>query len=665
MNARAQSGDVLILGGGLLGSALAYHLSRSGERPVRQYTADARPSSSDRSAGILTFLGWDLWDLALVRESLEEYRAISERTGLGDLQTNGGIRLARTEEGRRWLDRVQEVLSAAGVPSRTLPASDLSAMLPDGEFDEVVAAVHTPGDSTFSPGAFVRAYQRLARKKGCEVERGDAPATVVEEGSGWRVKAADRSWRTETLVLACGAWTKSILAGLGFRLPLAPFRAQAAELRPRPLSAPFPAIHDLDLGMYLRTAANGRLIVGDGNEPREADPDRARPEADADFLERMERSVRALLPGLRGFALERGWAGVCVASPDRYPIIGPVPGARGLYLASGFNGLGAMRAPAIARRLAEGIASGQWSSLRPADPARFTGEIAPFDPRPEFPLEADPFPAVRVLAPSPDVPLASDGPTSGGVEFRAVRAPHEIDAVRLPPLSEWFDPFLPLFMRDALATGGEAEFALQDGEVCGVYLASPTEGVGSVFTSVRAVAEHYLPGRAPGGVYAERAWTSGGEPIAVLAADLRDWAPERALWNPVHIASPDELPRVAALMREVTGAVDSAWLGLLPRPEEVCVVGEVVGRVAGVSWATVVGRHARGHSFLVHPRFRGLGIGSDLLQARMIWLRGIGVRSVVSEIYEGNEASRTAAERAGMAEVGRMFHFRPPTPRGR
>jgi RimJ/RimL family protein N-acetyltransferase len=66
----------------------------------------------------------------------------------------------------------------------------------------------------------------------------------------------------------------------------------------------------------------------------------------------------------------------------------------------------------------------------------------------------------------------------------------------------------------------------------------------------------------------------------------------------------------------------------------------------------------------VHPRYQRLGIGTDLLTARMLWLQRSGGRQVVSEIYGGNLASRTAAERAGMALVGQMFHFRPARPGG-
>ena len=130
-----------------------------------------------------------------------------------------------------------------------------------------------------------------------------------------------------------------------------------------------------------------------------------------------------------------------------------------------------------------------------------------------------------------------------------------------------------------------------------------------------------------------------------------------ALRNPIRIAGPADLPPIRRLMRELGAIGDDDWFDTLPRPEETAFLCEIEGRIAGVSWVTRVGRYARGHSFVVLPRFRGLGVGTDLLNARMMWIHRMGVVQVVSEIYDGNVASRTAAERAGMACVARMYHY--------
>lgn len=652
--------DHAVLGAGIVGSALAFHLARrSAGRVVLIDPAEVGAGATGTGAGILSYQGWDPWDLALVRESAEELRQLFERSGAGDYRQNGGVRVARTAEGARWLERVADVLEGAGVPCRRLESAEVAPLLPWGDWSDVRAGLETSEDAVFDPRAAAQEYARLARGAGALLALGVGNVTLRREGSRWEVRAGSTSFGAKDVVLCAGAWSKPIAARVGVALPIAPFRAQAVTLRPEPLAGVGPTLHDLDLELYARPAPSGRLLVGDGTERTEIDPTGADLGGTASFRERVTAAVGSVGVSWRSVRAERGRAGLCVATPDRFPLIGPVAGAAGLFVATGFNGYGAMRGPAIARRLADALRSGDWTPLAPASPSRFPGAVAPFLPRPEFPLESE----AEGAAPPPRAPgsappaLADPFPTEE-LEFEEVRAASALQGAELSVLSDWFAPLLPRFVADALAVGGRAELARAGGRVRGVYLYSPAEEVGSVFTRCRAVGEHYLDRLGRGGLYSERAWRPGGESIAVLAADLRDWQFRATLRQPVRLAERDDLERVRELMVEAGGEVDGRWYASLPRPDELCFLCEVDGRIAGVSWASVAGRYARGHSFAVRPRYRGLGIGTDLLHGRMLWLQALGVEQVVSEIYEGNTASATAAERAGMAVVGQMVHYR-------
>lgn len=649
---------VCVLGGGIVGAALTYFLARSGAAPVTQYDWRSGRSATPRSGGILTYVGWSGWDLELVRESAAVYRELSDELGFGGFEEAGGLRIARTEPDRAWLRQMHAWLHRCAIPSELLDAPAARPRWPQLDLPDDATVQFAPGDATFSGAAASAAFTQMAVELGAESIVGASPARVSRSAAGWSVATPQRSVTAAHVILACGAWTKGILEELGLSLPLAPFRAQAARLRTAPLVGPLPAVHDLDLEVYFRRAPSGRLLVGDGTERSESEPERARYEADPEFLVRVQAAVAHVLPELQVRDVEASWAGLCMASPDRYPVVGRVPGAPGLLVASGWNGLGAMRAPAIARRLAGAIAHDRWESLAPADPGRLAGQRIVLPLQPEFPLEhvavgttPGEVPAPASHFPSP----ALDASVEVGV--RTVGSVDEAMALRLPPLSEWFDPFLPQFLADAIRTGGTAEVAEVAGRPLGVYLSSPVEGIGSVFTPCRRVAARLLAHRPPGGVYSDRPWLRGGEPIAILAIGLGGWRPGRPFRHPVRLAGRGDLPRAAALMREVTGSVDDRWFATLPRPEEVGFLCEVGGRLAGMSWATVVGEHARGHSFMVHPRFRGLGIGTDLLQARTLWLQDRGVRQIVSEVYDGNVASLRATDRTGMAVVATMYHY--------
>lgn len=663
----ADQWDVAILGAGLFGAALAYHLSRRSSLRVLALDAvhgPGQPNGTEASAGILSVQGWDPWDLAIVQESVEEYRGLAEEEGVEPVRRNGGLRVARTEEGARWLERVERVLGQEGTEARRVGEGEMRDLLPFADLGDVRAGLYTPDDSTLSATALREAYLRGAGRAGVEFRRTTAPVPLEP--------LADRGWRigeegpivADVLVVAAGAWSKAVLAGLGHSLPLAPFRAQAVRLRPRPLLGSFPTLHDLDLNLYVCPTSPGRFLAGDGTGSHEEDPSRWEPSADRAFVERMRAGVSGLGSGLASVQVETAWAGLCVASPDRFPLVGRVAGAERLCVATGFNGFGTMRAAGLARRLADALESDRWEPLRPADPRRFPpGSNGPFDPRPEFPLESDDegrWPP-RVVTPPLRVPGPARTEASEGIRYRRLPGVTEVEGLHWTPLSEWFDPFLRLFAKDALRTGGIVEVAEEDGLVRGLSLFSSSEGVGSGFTRTRRVAERYLSRMEPGGLYLEEPWRPGGEPVEIFAADLRDWSSPHRTRNPVRIARPGDLPSIRALMRGEMGPGVDAWIATLPRPEETAFLCEIDGRAVGVSWLSRAGAFARGHSFVVHPRFRGLGIGTDLLTARMLWLRRTGGRQVVSEIYDGNVASRTAAERAGMALVGRMYHFRRPS----
>ena len=659
--------DVVVLGGGIVGSAISYHLARCRCGPV--VTIDLAPSgprdgATSASAGILSYPGWDAWDLAIVQETYAEYRTLSEMLGLGGFRTNGGVRVTACEEGVRWFELISQVLGHHGIESEGVGPDRLGELLPGGVPEGARAGLYTPGDATVSAPELASAYLRLARGSGGDFVQTPIPPRIDSSEGRWRVELADRVVETRSLALATGAWTKRLLEGLGHPLPLAPFRTQACRLRPRPLAREFPTLHDIDQNHYVAPTDQGRLVAGDGTERIETGPDRADRAADSAFLERMSECVRAGFPEFESVQVEMGWAGVCVASPDRYPLVGRVPGTSGLFVATGFNGFGVMRAAGLARRLVVGILEDRWEGLGPADPGRFPTPDSPFDPRPAFPLDttADAEGAARRLeyrVPAPqEIPALSEE-----VLYGSVGSAVEVDRLRLPEISEWFGPFLPLFMKEALRTHGRVVYAEINGEVRGIQLQGSVESVGSFFTRTRPIAEHFLSQMGPHGAYSERSWLPGGTPIDVLAADLRDWPGAGTIRNVVRIAQLEDLPALRTLVREVSGPGEDSWFDTLPRPEETVFLCEIDHRVVGMSGLTRVGPYARGHSFLVHPRYRGLGIGTDLLLSRMMWLARTGGRFVVSEIYDGNTASHLAASKAGMAVVGRMYQYRPNQPR--
>jgi GNAT superfamily N-acetyltransferase len=249
-------------------------------------------------------------------------------------------------------------------------------------------------------------------------------------------------------------------------------------------------------------------------------------------------------------------------------------------------------------------------------------------------------------------------------ECRVLDDPREIAGLALPPLSTWFDPFLPHFMREAMRCQGEVRVCEDPTTraALGVYLYNPSENLASIFTPRSTLATEYADLRPRASLFAEVALPRPHHVLEIRRTELKRWTTTRALTTRVRAVGPDETEPVERLLREVGGALDASWFHHLPT-EETCFVAEADGTVVGAGVATRVGRWGRVHSLAVRAPHRRLGVGSDLLQARLMWLQAQGAEQAISEIRRDNLPSKRVADRFGMSAVGEMYLY-PPAPLG-
>ena len=389
----ADRAAAIVLGAGIAGAAVSFHLAQRSFGPV--LLADPRTpaaGATGRAAGIVTEQLWDRWDVGAVRASREEYAALAARHDPNAYRTNGFVRWTSGVEAAASLRAAVERLRAWGVPVRTVGPAELARLLPRVRTEGVLEASYCADDGVVTPSTITEIYVERSRAMGVETEIGEPIRDVHRDGADWEVRVGERTVRSATLVVAAGAWSKRLLAGIGHPVPLAPYRTQAALLRPPgPPEGDFPSAHDIDLDVYVRPEDHGRILAGDGTRLVEVDPDTAPPGGDDEFVAHVAESFADRFPGWADAELVHAWAGVCASTPDRRPLIGPVPGATGLYCICGFNGFGVMRAGGAARQLAALIASGggdrERVELASVAPGRFGPRPAPFAPRPGFTLE--------------------------------------------------------------------------------------------------------------------------------------------------------------------------------------------------------------------------------------------------------------------------------------
>ncbi len=391
----SEPAEVAILGAGIAGCALAYHLEKRRVGPVVVYDPHTPAAgATGRAAGIVTEQLWNEWDVEVTRETKREFAELARNRDPTAYSTNGFARWTRDPRAETAIDQAEERFRAWGVEVQRLDAFELARRIPQGRFDDVRAALYSRSDGVVTPSTMTEIYALLAREMGADLWFGTPLDSVRADGGRWELSSGSRTVRASRLVVAAGAWSKRILERLNHPLPLCPYRTQAAVLRPEtPVDDTQPSVHDIDQDVYVRPESNGRILAGDGTERVEADPETFRLGGDDSFVAHLAECFEERFPAWANAELVRAWAGICASTPDRRPLVGPVIGAEGLYVVAGFNGYGVMRAGGVAQRLARVLSAGDGSTaelddLAPALPARFPARVPPFSPRPGFTLEA-------------------------------------------------------------------------------------------------------------------------------------------------------------------------------------------------------------------------------------------------------------------------------------
>jgi glycine oxidase len=371
------SHDAIVVGGGVIGSAVAFCLARAGAR-VRVLERDAIAAhASSAAAGILApraetlgqepLCGLGIRSLALLRADLPELR---ERSGLDlGLRLAGVLRVA-TPQSAPQLEKHAPALVAQG--AAWLDPDELRAREPRLA-PQLSGGLWFAGEGCIDARSLTLAYARAAEQAGARFELGvSVQGCVVEGGRLAALRTTAGLLSTRQAVLCAGAWSGAGLTDPP--LPVAPVKGQMLELDALPQPPPFVLW------------GPGAYLVPAGTEPGGVDPGAqtvriGATEEDAGHDERVTgagllallEAVRALLPSLAERPFRRAWAGLRPATPDGLPLIGPLPGAEGLSVASGHYRYGILLAALTGRVVADAICGGRWDpALAACAPARFS-----------------------------------------------------------------------------------------------------------------------------------------------------------------------------------------------------------------------------------------------------------------------------------------------------
>ena len=235
--------------------------------------------------------------------------------------------------------------------------------------------------------------------------------------------------------------------------------------------------------------------------------------------------------------------------------------------------------------------------------------------------------------------------------------PDGVREVSIPEGLSWFGPYLGHFAREVLEVGGEAYVSLEGGRVTGLYTYDGVEKTGAIYTRSRSVFDRFYRLRHFDSLFSEVGTGREGEVFVVHALDLRRRTVDHEFRHEVSVAAETDYEGVERFMARAHPGMNRAWVRVALRSGDRCVIARAGDGIAGVGWLSLVAGVGRLHSLYVAPKFRGMGIGGDILGARLLWLWSSGARMAFSEISRQNRPSSAIAARAHMTKASEVFLY--------
>ena len=346
MSTLPERAEVVVVGGGVIGTSIAFHLAEAGVEVCLLERDELASGSTSRAAGGIRAQFSDPLNIALGLRSIEAFERFHERPGAQiDLHQVGYLFLLDREEDVAEFGRSIGLQNALGVPSRLLTLQEAAELCPLAGLDGVLAAAFSPTDGHASPEAVVQGYASAVRALGGTVlTRREVTGIDVHDGRVLGVRTADGAVETEVVVCAAGVWSPELAAEVGLDLPVVPSRREVGYTGPVDGLPPrIPLTIDFSTGFYFHREGPGLLfgMVDPDQEPGFA------ASSDPAWLEKVLAVAERRLPSLGDMGIAGGWKGYYEVTPDDSALIGEATGAARFLYATGFSGHGFLQGPAV------------------------------------------------------------------------------------------------------------------------------------------------------------------------------------------------------------------------------------------------------------------------------------------------------------------------------
>ncbi|MFF8726479.1 NAD(P)/FAD-dependent oxidoreductase [Streptomyces sp. NPDC015171] len=344
MNLRAR---VVIVGGGVMGTSIAWHLARAGVPDVVLVERDelAAGSTSKAAGGVRAQFSDEL-NVRLGARSLKAFGRFEQEVGQDiGLHRVGYLFLLSTREELASFETSVRMQNALGVPSRLLTPKEARRLSPLITTDGLLAAAYSPDDGHCTPEAVVHGYASAARAHGARVLRHTELTGIELHGDTiTAVSTTLGRIETDTVICAAGAWSRAVGAMVGVDLPVQPLRRQIAVTGPVPDLPPgLPMTIDFTSSLYFHREGPGLLV---GMSDPDVPPGFATGPQDR-WIPRLADAMRRRAPALLDLPRTGGWSGLYENTPDHNALIGEASTVSRFLYATGFSGHGFLQGPAV------------------------------------------------------------------------------------------------------------------------------------------------------------------------------------------------------------------------------------------------------------------------------------------------------------------------------